>query len=483
MGFTSVVFVFIFFPACIAGYYLSLCMERKIACFKRIRISDWILVLVSIAFYACSGVSDLLIFFFYIPITYFMGSWIKRNRIRGKHPCLLFVAGILIFVAVLYYFKYYNFTAQVINELTGSSFFPKRSGWTLFGVSFITFTAISYFADIYRGDAEPGAFLDTALYLSFFPKVMSGPIVLWKDFQKNLPARIFNESRFVYGINLFIIGCAKKVILADSFGGIVSSIQEQVGSGIDIPTAWGCTVLYFLQIYYDFSGYSDTAIGLAAMFGFDFQKNFNYPYISTSISEFWRRWHISLGRWFREYIYFPLGGSRRGKGITLRNLMIVFLITGIWHGAGIGYLLWGVMHGLCTVIERCIKDKKIYKMFPSQLKWLIVMLIVMLGWQVFRIPDFSDNLYFWKLLFGGVKVGTVNFTFEYYFTPKVIFLATVGLAGSTVLSGPRLRGKWENWTDKKVGYTTQEFLLFLLFALTIMFMVNSTYSPFIYFQY
>ena len=238
--------------------------------------------------------------------------------------------------------------------------------------------------------AKAGGFLDAALYMTFFPKIVSGPIVLWKDFSIELSARVFSEDRFVYGINRFIIGLGKKVLLADTFGSVVVNIQDQMYYGIDIPTAWGCTLLYFLQIYYDFSGYSDMAIGLSSMFGFKLKENFSFPYLSTSITEFWRRWHISLGTWFREYVYIPLGGNRKGFYRTLVNLFIVFLITGVWHGAGAGYLCWGIAHGICIVAERCVRDKKLYKMIPGVVKWAVTTLIVMLGWQVFHIAGMSE---------------------------------------------------------------------------------------------
>ncbi|MGC4017980.1 MAG: MBOAT family O-acyltransferase [Muricomes sp.] len=205
------------------------------------------------------------------------------------------------------------------------------------GISFITFSAVSYVVDIYRGDSSAGSILDTALYISFFPKVVSGPIVLWKDFQPQIKNRTVNDVQFMDGLNRIMIGYAKKVLLADSFGLMVADIQQKMEAGMDVPTAWWCALLYMLQIYYDFAGYSDIALGFGKLLGFQFKENFHFPYVSASITEFWRRWHISLGAWFREYIYIPLGGNRKGKTRTLVNLFIVFLVTGIWHGAGWNY--------------------------------------------------------------------------------------------------------------------------------------------------
>ena len=483
MGFTSVVFLFVFFPAAILGYYLFWYLERKVVHFKGRRLSDGLLVLESLAFYACSGVSGLIGLCLYVIGLWVLGKNIQHCRERKKSAKGLLFTGILLLTAVLYYFKYYNFTLEILRRFYGENANLLPVTWSMLGISFITFSAISYLVDIYRGDVQAGTFLDMALYVTFFPKVASGPLILWKDFKKNLPVRIFNESRFLYGINRFILGFFKKVVLADALGMVVADIQSQTASGIDMPTAWGCTFLYFLQIYYDFSGYSDTAIGLAAMYGFDVKENFHFPYISQSVSEFWRRWHISLGTWFREYVYIPLGGNRKGFTKTLRNLFLVFLLTGIWHGAGIGYLLWGVIHGICTVAERCIREKKFYTRVPGIVKWACTMFIVMMGWQFFRISSMTENLEFWRILFGAVKFETVNFTWEYYFTAKTLFLAGIGAIGAVLPALPGLRIYQQKMAESRIGNVVQEIALFALFAVTIMCMVNSTYSPFIYFQY
>ncbi|MBP3673227.1 MAG: MBOAT family protein [Oscillospiraceae bacterium] len=271
----------------------------------------------------------------YIIMVYFAGRWIERTKRNGTSICLvkgtqkdsrlLPISAIVLFITVvlvsfwLLYAKYSNLLIKLWNWLQDSV--ESKSVSAALGLSFITFSAISYLVDIYRGNASAGTLIDCALYITFFPKVVSGPIVLWKDFKDQIHCGRSSLNQTVDGLNRIMIGFAKKMILADQFGLCLSKIPD---SRVDVATAWGAAFLYMLQIYFDFSGYSDIAIGLAKIFGFDFKENFNYPYRSKSISEFWRRWHISLGTWFREYIYIPLGGSRNGLKTTLRNLAVVF---------------------------------------------------------------------------------------------------------------------------------------------------------------
>lgn len=236
------------------------------------------------------------------------------------------------------------------------------------GISFLTFSAISYIVDIYRGNATSGSLIDCMLFLSFFPKIISGPIILWKDFQAQINNISISFNMNIEGINRIMIGFAKKVILADSFGVCLNLISL---TNVDRITAIGGVFLYMLQIYYDFSGYSDIAIGISYLLGFKVKENFNFPYRSISISEFWRRWHISLGTWFREYIYIPLGGSHGSLNKTLRNLAIVFALTGIWHGAGFNYILWGGINAIFAIAERLFRNNTYYIKTPKIIKYVI----------------------------------------------------------------------------------------------------------------
>ena len=404
----------------------------------------------------------------------------QRSKLWGKITVLF---GILLILTGLYIFKYATYASEVLNQKFGISLSGSPT-WTFLGISFVSFSAISYIVDIFLGGGrQSGSLLDVALYLAFFPKVISGPIVLWREFQPQIRNRRVTLDGFIQGINMIAVGCAKKVILADPFGMLATEIQTQSVTGIDIPTAWGCAFIYMLQIYYDFSGYSDIAIGLSSMMGFTVKANFNFPYVSLSITEFWRRWHISLGTWFREYVYIPLGGNRKGVLKTLRNLFIVFLLTGIWHGAGLGYLLWGIMHGICVVVERCIRNKKFYQKIPSVLKWGVTMFIVFLGWQTFRLPDMEQLINFFKIMMGITHFDTITFTWKYYFTFRVGIMIVIGCLGATFFSLKLFDRVKSQIRQSKFLFAVQEIGVLALFVLSVVYIVNSTYSPFIYFQY
>ncbi len=476
MGFSTVIFIFVFFPICIGLFYLFRVIERK-AGLEKFRLPDIFLTLASVAFYGWVGLRDFFGLLIYVALVFLMGRLIRGGS-KGR---LNLTICLVVLIGILYYFKYYDFSASVIFDFTGMDFSIEQT-WVMAGISFITFSAISYLIDIYRGNVGRGGVLDVALYLTFFPKVISGPIVLWKDFSALMKAREFSVGNFVEGIDRIIIGLCKKVILADTFGALITDIQSQTGGSMDVITAWGCAFLYFLQIYYDFAGYSDVALGLSKMFGFNLKENFNFPYISQSITEFWRRWHISLGTWFREYVYIPLGGNRKGFKRTLFNLFVVFFVTGIWHGAGWGYLCWGMMHGACVIVERCFKGKSFYEKIPAGVKWIVTMFIVMIGWEFFRLGSFSETLEFIKTMFGIVGFENINFTFRYYFSAKIIILMIIATAGATVLGTGWMQQRKETFANSG-GYIVKQAVYMVLFVVAILFMVNSTYSPFIYFQY
>ena len=485
MPFTNFTFLFLFFPLCVGGYLVLWGIQKKMGKMN-LRIGDIFLVLVSLVFYGWVGLDGILYLCVYIFLVYVMGKTIEKAVGSVDKSKIAVGIAVLILVGILYFYKYIDFTLQSLNDILQTDF-------NLFyllvplGISFITFSAISYVADIYRGDSTAGSLLDVALYISFFPKAVSGPIVLWKDFQPQIKARTkawaVNDARFMYGLNRIMVGYAKKVLLADSFGAMVADIQQKLAGGMDIPTAWWCALLYMLQIYYDFAGYSDIALGLAELFGFRFKENFHFPYVSASITEFWRRWHISLGAWFREYIYIPLGGNRKGKIRTLVNLFIVFLVTGIWHGAGWNYILWGAINGVCMVTERCIRDKKFYLRIPYAVKWAVTMFVVLISWEIFRLTPLSEGAEVLKIMFGITKFSSVNFSFAYYFTPKMIILSVIGVLGATVFHKKCFHDIYTKVNESKLLFVVQEAILFGLMILAVMFMINSTYSPFIYFQY
>lgn len=499
MGFTTQFFLFIFFPLSILVYYVAAFLETKAKLFRKWRLRDVALVIFSLGFYMWSCFDDLFRLGIYIVLVYLAGVWIQRSRDSqrylaifqgegsgagmpcGKYPLamlplLVAVLGVL-FCLISY--KYTGLLAKCWNFLFHGNLTPKSIVAPL-GISFITFSAVSYLADIYRGKANAGNLLDCALYLTFFPKVVSGPTVLWRDFSEQIAKRTTDLTGFTDGINRIMIGFAKKLILADSFGACIAEISS---SNIDAVTAWGGALLYMLQLYFDFSGYSDIAIGLAKLFGFEVRENFNFPYRSCSISEFWRRWHISLGSWFREYVYFPLGGSRAGKGKTLRNLAVVFALTGIWHGAGWNYILWGAINGAFVLLERIVQDRPAYRKTPAAVKWASVMVIVLFFWQLFRFQDMSALWTNLKIMFGVLRFDNVYYTWQHYFDAQIITFAVIGILGSTVLGGDKVRNWYHRAVSTRLGFAVQQCVLLVLFAIAILFMVNSTYHPFIYFQY
>ncbi len=484
MVFTSSIFLFVFFPICLALYHTANFLQRKKEVLSSLRLTDWILVVFSLVFYGWTMYDGVVWIVGYVLMVYLLGRIIAGMPQKTSAGLLAVLSSVLVVVLGLLYFRYFNFAVDNINRLFSSSISVVKIVAPL-GVSFITFSAISFFVDIYRRDAKPGSFLDTAIYLTFFPKVISGPIALWKDFAPNIrwENRKIDSGDFLWGLNRIVIGFAKKVILADTLGALVAQIQGNISGGMDLPTAWGTAFCYMLQIYYDFSGYSDIALGLSALFGFRLKENFNFPYLSCSITEFWRRWHISLGTWFREYIYIPLGGNRKGQRKTLCNLFIVFLVTGFWHGAGWNYILWGVINGVFIVLERCIKNKNWYQKTPRFCKWLCTMFIVLFSWQVFRLTSVSEIIQYFGILLGIVRFPTVNFTWKYYFDTRTLLLMLVGTLGALCLNARWAKLLMEKVKNKPILFSIAQIILLLLGGLSVMFMINSTYSPFIYFQY
>lgn len=470
---------------------------------KKVRMKDIVLIIFSMGFYMWACFDDIFRFIIYITCIYIAGKKIEKRRNRKflllveedenvivsqlerykKISWALPVLGFSIIGVVfcLVYFKYTHILVDIWNFLFRREVVA-QSYLAPLGISFITFSAISYLVDIYRGDEEAGSFIDCALYLSFFPKVVSGPVVLWKDFKNQIHVKTRRLDLCVYSLNRIMLGFAKKLILADQFGSFIASVLFYEGS-MDSLTAFGTMFAYMLQIYFDFSGYSDIAIGLAGLFGFEFKENFNFPYCSKSISEFWRRWHISLGTWFKEYVYIPLGGSRCGKIKTIRNQAIVFLLTGIWHGAGWNYLLWGGINGAFVILEKLIAEKKVYQKIPNILKWLATMVITFIAWQLFRFPNMADLKLCFGNLFSQYSLIDLPYTWKYYFDARILCLMFVGILGSTVFGWENLKMWCKRVTGTKIGYLLQEIVIFLLFLIAILCMVNSTYSPFIYFQY
>lgn len=472
MSLSSIVFIFGFLPVTLVIYHvIPLFMPRF-----HVSVKNIILLIASLFFYCWGGTEYLPLFLLLILFNYSVALIVDRLQ-SGMGAKLILALGIIVDVLVLVYYKYLGFLGSVFGNIIDFGF-TETSIIQPLGISFFTFSVISYLVDVYRGKTRANKnLLQVAVWISFFPKIISGPIVRYEDMEEELVDRRTTLPTIAYGARRFVIGLAKKVILADTFGVLADEIFALQSSGIDTPTAWLGIICYTLQIFFDFAGYSDMAIGLAAFFGFRFKENFDYPYISRSLGEFWRRWHISLSTWLRDYIYFPLGGSRRGNVYV--NLFIVFLISGIWHGASWHFVAWGMWHGVFMIVDRLCVKSRLSEKIPAAVQWLVTIFIVILGWVFFRAESMTEALSYLMLLFGIGSVDTQFFSFMYYLDHRMIFLLIAGAACSTPLFA-KVSRRFEGGI---LFETTRSIGMIMLFAVTIMFAVNSSYSPFLYAQF
>ncbi|MBS5938000.1 MBOAT family protein [Clostridium sp.] len=465
MVFSSTIFIFIFLPFILLLYYIA---GKK--------IKNYILLIASLIFYAWGGVAYLKILIASIILNYSFGILVDKYSNREILKKAILTLGVILNLSILFYYKYYDFFIENANVLFGTNLSLKHIVLPI-GISFFTFQGMSYIIDIYRGDGKVNKNpFSVALYISLFPQLVAGPIIKYKTIDKEIRSRQESIEQFSYGINRFVLGLSKKVIIADILGAMADNIFSLYEKGIDTPTAWIGAICYTFQIYYDFSGYSDMAIGLGHMFGFRFMENFNYPYISKSITEFWRRWHISLSTWFKEYLYIPLGGNRKGNVYV--NLFIVFLVTGIWHGASWTFILWGIWHGIFIVFERLIKNKSWYINIPSIIKYLVTMFIVIIGWVLFRADDLSQAFGYLEVMF-GVNSNANLYEFTYFINKKLVLWIVVAALGSL----PFISNKLRKYNGNKSFEIISTVGILILFILSIVFIINSTYSPFIYFQF
>lgn len=470
MLFSSLVFLWFFLPAAVFLYYLAPGRNAK----------NIVLFAASLIFYGWGGPRYLLLVLLTALLCYAAGLCLDAAGERTALKKLSVGVFVLITLGILGYFKYYNFFAATAGRLAGKELFPLRDIVLPLGISFYTFQAISYVVDVYRGKspAQKNLF-HMALYLFLFPQILSGPIIKYHQVAGQLTNRNETISIQFYGIKRFVYGLAKKVLLANTFGQSVDYIMGVPSGQMGTLTAWLAVILYTLQIYYDFSGYSDMAIGLGRIFGFYYEENFNYPYLSSSITEFWRRWHISLSTWFRDYLYIPLGGNRKGLGRTCVNLFIVFLATGLWHGASMTFIIWGIYHGLFILSERLWLKKVLDRNPVKFLNHLYAMVVVVFGWLLFRAPSMTYAIDLAKAMIRPSK-GLWNAGL--FANNKILFLAVLGilLCGPVQALFPRFRN--HIFDEENVSYGDIAVMIVLLF-LSTMVVVSSTYTAFIYFQF
>lgn len=489
MLFSSLIFILCFLPLCLGCYYVLPSVNKEN---KRTEARNLVLLFFSVLFYALGGVKYLLLMLCVILVNYFGGFLVNRKRHKEWVCRLSLVLVIIINLSLLFFFKYFNFAGTVIENLFFSDAKLKSSIFSIallegngalnlptivlpIGISFYTFQALSYVVDVFRGAVDTQCnFLRFSLYISFFPQLVAGPIVQYKDVETQLSARRETVERFATGITRFCYGVAKKVLIANTMAEVVDAIWKLEISQLGAVITWFGAICYSFQIYYDFSGYSDMAIGLGKMFGFEFKENFNFPYIAESIQDFWRRWHISLSSWFREYVYIPLGGNRGSNLKTYRNLLIVFLLTGIWHGANWTFFGWGIIYGILLVIEKAFLGKLLKKTRFKFLNRLLTFTVVTLLWVLFRADNIIVALRYLRSMF---RRGDGTYTVLSYLNAKTLIALVFAVLLCGIIS-PSKEKKPRALTKLLRGVTA-----LVLLVVSIVMLINGTYNPFIYFQF
>ena len=434
------------------------------------KLRNLILFLGSLVFYAWGEPVYVILMLFSSIFNYYMGAELERLYYDEKRQKLNLAFAVIVNLGILVFFKYYGFLLNTIGGITGLHI-PHPELSLPIGLSFYTFRNLSYLFDVYLSKiSAQHNFLTFATYSTMFPYTSAGPIVRYTDIQEQLNRRSINITRFGMGAELFIKGLAKKVILADNLSALYAGICGT--SRMSVLTAWIGIFAYTMQLYFDFSGYSDMAIGLGKMLGFDFKKNFDYPYISTSVSEFWRRWHISLGSWFRDYTYIPLGGNRVSTLKHVRNILVVWALTGLWHGASWNFVLWGVYYGLFLLLEKFVLASLLERL-PQWLRITYTMFVVMIGWVFFRQTDFSALGTYLGTLFRIGAAGFADSTALYYLkTGFILFVVSI------LACRPGLYQQFKRLLQRRP--MTAVLVNFILLALSIAYMVYNSYTPFLY---
>lgn len=482
MLFSSPIFIYLFLPLTLLAYYLV----RK-------EYRNNLLLFASLVFFAWGGVSYTSLIIVSILFNYFIGILLQKAVDRDKGYGWLFF-GVAVNILLLGIFKYANFIILNLNDLFRSIHLPllHQSSFLLpIGISFYTFHSLSYLVDIYRwkSRAQRNVF-DMSLYITMFSQLIAGPIIRYSDVSHQLRGRTHTLDKFGYGIERFIIGLAKKVLLANTFAAIADAVFQSNVHEIGAWNAWLGIICYSLQIYYDFSGYSDMAIGLGRMFGFEFLENFNFPYISRSVKEFWRRWHISLSSFFRDYVYIPLGGNKGKPWRTYVNLILVFFLTGFWHGASWSFVVWGLFHGFFMILERLGFEKLLAKVWGPVAN-LYTVLVVVFAWVLFRAETMTLALDYWKAMFDFHSTESQLQIFYSHLTRDFYLALGFGIAGAlglfskigTFVDTVRLSGKSSSAVFGYVYDTLSVLFFTLVMIFCTVLLISGTYNPFIYYRF
>ena len=470
MVFSSTVFLFRFLPMFFMVYYLV-----------PGRMKNFILFLGSLFFYAWGEPIYVLLMLFSTVVDYTHGRLLER--FRGKRAAgYILLSSVVINLSVLCFFKYADFLIQTVNLFAGLSL-PAPNLPLPIGISFYTFQTMSYTIDVYRGETKVQKnLLDFGVYVTMFPQLIAGPIVKYRDVERRLHHRRASLTEISEGMKRFCVGLAKKVLIANNIGELWALISGMDFREISVLTAWLGIFAFAFQIYFDFSGYSDMAIGMGKMLGFSFPENFNYPYISGSVTEFWRRWHISLGSWFREYVYIPLGGNRKGLPRQLLNIFVVWLFTGIWHGAGWNFLLWGLWFAAALVLEKAFLGK-ILSWLPKGVGILYTAFVVLAGWVLFALETPAGILNYFRAMFG--MAGAVIDREGLYLGREYLLLFAIAAAASVPFFGrlaARVR-KARTGIGIAVYSLGEKIIPAALLLLAIAGIVEATYNPFLYFRF
>ena len=461
MLFSSLTFLLAFLPLVLVLYYVN---NNRV--YRNI-----ILLISSLIFYSWGEPRTIIIMIITIIVNYVMAIMIEENE---KYRKLLFIVTCIFNIGILFFFKYFNFFVNdvlMLKNVTLNIILP-------IGISFYTFQILSYVIDVYKKEVvAQRSIINLGAYVTMFPQLIAGPIVRYQTIAKELTERKEHVDDIAEGLRRFIIGLGKKIIIANQMAIIADKVYLSIPlHDLNTMFAWIGTIAFALQIYYDFSGYSDMAIGLGKMFGFHFVENFNYPYIATSITDFWRRWHISLSSWFRDYVYIPLGGSRCSKARWMLNIMIVWSLTGLWHGASYNFILWGLYYGVLLMMEKLFFKKYLDKL--KGVNYIITMLIVLVGWVFFNSSSVDQIIYMIRNLFGfngSFSLILLNNQGILYLLPYML-IAIIGM-------GPWINQLFIKIRNNTIGFTIYDIYLVVILVVCLIFLINNSYNPFIYFRF
>lgn len=466
MVFSSTIFLCVYLPLVLLGYYI---------CPKKGR--NLFLLIASLVFYAWGEPKYVFLMIFSILVNYIFGRLMDKHRENKKRLKLMLVLSVVIDIGLLSVFKYTDFIITNVNAIFGANFDLLNIALPI-GISFYTFQAMSYTIDVYRDDVRVQKnLIDFGMYITMFPQLIAGPIVRYADVQDQLADRSVTTVDFSEGIMRFVVGLGKKVLLANQMGAVWSEIYA-LGGDVSALMAWTGAIAYTFQIYFDFSGYSDMAIGLGRMFGFKFPENFRYPYQSVSITDFWRRWHITLSTWFKEYLYIPLGGNRRGLTRQALNLLIVWSLTGFWHGAGWNFVLWGLYYFVILFIEKLFLLKALDKL-PKFFRHVYALLLIIIGWVIFASDDVSVLLPYLGSMFGAN--GAIGGMDVYTLLTKAVLLVICCIASTELPK--KLFLSAAGAMNEKAAFTLKSVLTIALLALSMILLIGDSYNPFLYFRF